>query len=311
MVKYHSTFSISAAVLATALSFDTGALAAPIYGTTFDDFDNGAFSITQEPSPDNWSTNDAYIPATGAGATDTVAQLQGYSTPASTDLWAIVGGSVAVDSALPAERFVPGSFSISVWKPFSSAGLLTGGVNADAIRLDVDFAITSSGVTRPKEDSFSWSFREADGDTIFRLALEPVSASPLDGLALSWYNAAGQETSTPNRISYDSIYKLQVDVSMAGLARDAFTLRITDGFGTTSTILENVTLPEGAAASLAQIGPRWDILDPTADSNGDPTQYGENALVFNNFNVTTVPEPSSALLLAVGAMVGLSRRRRG
>jgi hypothetical protein len=284
------------------------AFATPVYQTTFDNLDSD-FALTQQGAPDLWETNDPYVPATGAGQTEIVAQLAGYSAPANTDLWAILGGLAVNEVPEPGQRAVPGSFSIGVWKPFSSAGLLTGGADAHFIRLEVDFAITSSGLGRPNEDSFSWDFGTASGESIFRLALEPTSTSP-ERLSLKWYNSAGEATQTPNSLAYDAIYHLQVDVALDSASRDAFTVRITDGFGVTSTVLSNVTLPDGAANSLARVGARWDILDPAMDANGHPSQYGANAIVFNDFGIATVPEPATGLLLCGGALCCLGRRRR-
>lgn len=308
MGTHRQGITIAALALASAFVLSNSTQAASIYHSTFDALDSD-YALTQQEAPDLWETNDPYVAGTGAGQIEMVARLAGYSTPEETDLWVVLGGLAANDVPAVAERAVPGSFSVSVWKPFSSDGLLNGDGGANTIRLEVDFAITSSGLGRPEEDSFSWSFADADGNSIFRLALEPAGTVP-ETLALKWYNSAGQVTPTPNSLAYDAIYQLQVEVAMDDPSRDAFTVRIRDGFGVTSTVLNNVALAEGAAASLARIGVRWDILDPAVDANGDPARYGANSIVFNDFSIATVPEPGAACLLTAGALLGIARRPR-
>lgn len=285
---------ICLATLTGVASFGASAFGAPLYSTTFDTFDH-ELALSRQ---DGWVTNDPWVAATNKGQSDIVKQFLGYSLPGG-DQWAALGGL---------SPFAPGAFSISLTHPVASAGLLTGDATANALRLDVAFAITSSATPLLNKDNFGWTFNDAAGNTVFRLALEPNLLT--DGLRIKWYDSEGNVSVTPNSIAYDAIYQLQVDVSLGDDLSDAFTVRLVDGFGAVSTILNNVSLANGATEAIASIGARWDIQDPAADSNGDPTGYGANTILFNNYSVAVVPEPSSALLLGAGALLGLARRRR-
>lgn len=286
--------------LAGTASFAASSHGATIYSTTFDEFDDKTALSRQG----GWVTSDPFVPARNAGQSDVVQDITHYSGVPG-DHWGLLGG-LSTDT--------PGSLSISLTRPFSSAGLLTGDSTAYILRFDVDFAIASAGISGGKQDNFSWVFNDAAGNTVFRLALEPDRSKPdptlADGLRLKWYDSEDNVSVTPYSLAYDSIYQLQVDISLADSTRDAFTVKLTDGFGKTTTLLNDVSLAAGAAASLAAIGPRWDIHDSMLDGSGNPSAYGVNSVLFNNYSISVVPEPSSALLLGAGALLGLARRRR-
>lgn len=287
------SFSLTAAC---ALASGATSQAAPIFSTTFDNLDRN-LALSQQ---DGWFTNDPYASSTETGQSDVVAPVTFYSATTG-DYWGILGGL---------SPFKPGLFSVEIARAFSSAGLLTDSFETNTLRFDVDLAITSSGVPRPNRDSFGWSFNDANGDLLFRLALEPNSAVAADGLRLKLYNADDEETITPNSIAYDAIYGLQVDVSLADASRDALTVRLLGSSGVFSTVLDDVDLPNGAAAAVAQIGANWDITNLSADVNGDPDAYGANSMLFNNYGVAVVPEPGAVLLLGLGSVLAASRRHR-
>jgi len=266
------------------------ASAANVFSTSFDGYSN----VNALSAQNSWETNDVYVSASSSGQTDVVGLIGGYSQTVN-DYWALLGGLNGNNPQLA---------SILVYRPFSSEGLLTGGLTDSTLRFEVDFSVSSSVTPRPAEDAFGWSFRDSTGTQLFRLAFEPQAGA---SLRLKYYDGANTGTTTAFSLPYDSIFGLTVDVSMGNATQDTLSVSLTDGFNVTSQVLSGLSLPNGIAGNIAQIAARWDITNAIG---GPQTGYGLNSMIFNDYSVSAVPEPGTAGALLIGATAfGLRRRR--
>ena len=197
-----------------------------------------------------------------------------------------------------------GSFAGGIGALFSSPSVL----NVDLIhsysapvagtKFDVDFDIEQSSVSFPNRDSFGWSFKSGASD-LFRVAFEPGAAGRLE---VAWYDSSNvRHTITPasQDIFYGGLYHLEAVFSAAG-ADALFTATLTGA----NPFSWSGTLTGAGSANLSAFGADFDVSGATGD------QAGDNFMLFDNLSITTVPEPSGALLSGVFAAGLLLRRRR-
>jgi hypothetical protein len=288
---------ILAAGAAVLVLSGVAAQAEVLYAPNFNDFSRN-LRLTQQ---DSWLTNDPYVASETAGETALLQLITGYSDPVGSENWAMLGGFSLPDGQ------EPGVFSPSASRLFSN----TVSALNNTLRFEVDMAILSS--TNGKRDEFSWVFKSADqSTTFFRLGFIPLLDPQLaDFLDMRIYTAANPAGfSSTAYFSYDSDARVTVDVNLADAVRDAVTVRVTDLQNVTETVFNNVTVPNNTASGVQRIAAQWDIKDPAVDANQNPSAYGTNAMIFDNYSVSAVPEPGTAALLLGGfALLGLRRKR--
>lgn len=283
-------------VLALLSAWSLSALAATtIYSTTFDNLISGDSLSGQ----DGWMTNDPYNPATNAGGSNSVSVIVGYSQSTS-DYWAALGGMT---------NQPPGRQNVTLFRSFSTAGLLNTQPGKNTLQLDTELSIASSSVTRNFSDSFGWEFDGSSGSQIFRLEFVPASTAGY--LDVEWFNASNKLTDTRQLFPYNSIYNLSIGLTDSGSLGDTVNVTATDTAAKPQsyTLIKNGQLAAGSAAGVASIAARWDVTDPT-QANGALTNYGDNSLFVNDYSVSVVPEPGTAALLLVSAPALLRRRKR-
>jgi hypothetical protein len=78
---------------------------------------------------------------------------------------------------------------------------------------------------------------------------------------------------TPFTIGYNAIYNFVVDVALGTAANDLLTFRITDttALPVTTTVLSNMPVPDGTAASIGEIA-HGGTFPSAANANGDPNR---------------------------------------
>ncbi len=154
------------------------------------------------------------------------------------------------------------------------------------ITFRVDLAFINSGACEPGQtpgidcfpgrDAFGWTFRDAGGAELMRVAFEPT---PLNRMEIVWYDGSGTRISTDKDLFYGATYSLRVHFEAVG-PDIVFNAAIHSG----STLSFQGTLAGKSGATLDSIGFDFDV------SGATPGEAGDNMMVFNRLSV--IPEPA-------------------
>ncbi len=227
----------------------------------FIDLGNGTYREVDPPfavtsSPHDWVTTDA-------SEGDSVIQVTGFREYAG-DRSAIVGGLVGL---------TPSSTNIELWEP-----LIQGNFT-----FIVKFSITPSDVSRPANDTFSWTFRNTVGDLLFQIRFDPKTTGfqpdPVHKLDVNWVdsnlNVHPPDDLSKSVIIRNTTYILRVD---ANFQVGIFTAFVTEPVTNRQVTLTGI-MPLGG--SLGRAAATWQL-----DSNS-VMNYGSNSMVFDNYTVST------------------------
>lgn len=159
------------------------------------------------------------------------------------------------------------------------------------------FSVEPSTSEFPGRDSFGWTFRDSESDSLLSISLEPNPLFP-DRLQVVWYDNADVRTATGYDLFYSGAYDLSVAIVGSG-ANASFSATITG----MEALPFTGSLNGAAGATLSTFGASI-ARDPSA------AEYGDNYLIFDNVSLTVIPEPASAMLAAMGLLFAAGRRRR-
>jgi hypothetical protein len=163
-----------------------------------------------------------------------------------------------------------------------------------------DFAIASSDEEFPGRDGFGFSFRDVGNNNLLTISLVPVASVDNDAYQVRYTIGANAQQNAmdvnddPMFIYHNGLYSLDLLFTPNG-ANPTFSATIT---GTNSQTFSDVATGLGSS-NISRFGAEWNVL---------PGQAGTNHLVFDN--VSLIPEPSSALLIALTGLGFVTRRRR-
>lgn len=231
---------------------------------------------------------------TGAGGSDSVSWVFGYSAPGG------ASGTLGV--------FEPVSTPIFVRRDFlpMDTGVYT---NISAMFV-AEFAILEMDAPNGLDDTFVFDLRDA-GSSVSLLSFSmQAPASPGFDYTLSSTDASG--LSAQWSLSYDAVYRMEIE--LAGNLWTGALFGVSDPSGSRDISFlgdfDGGTLANGLeATNLDSLEVSW-ILD-----SGDVQDLGTIALVVNEFTVTStgevIPEPSTwALLLGALLAAGLYQWRQ-
>ena len=282
-----------AALVAAVLSFSPLAHGQG-YSTTFDGYTTGSLS-----GQNGWDTNDPYVgtdttgaPGSEIGQSDFVGIITGYSSTA-TDDWAYLGG-------LDRSSVVPGHSTVYVYNNFAATPL----TGLSSYAFNVDMSVYPGGSPYTTLDQFAWTFGTAATPNLFSVNFVPNSNS-VDAVRYS-VNGGGLVT-TGNGIVTNSIYHLTVNVNVVA---KTFSISVTPTGGTALTLASNISLGTIDASTVTQVAATWTLANTAADASGGYSGAGSNSLIFNNYSVGAVPEPSTWALVGIGGLLLLAVRRR-
>jgi hypothetical protein len=232
--------------------------------------------------------------STDQNQADAVQSFTGWGTAGSN--WAAIGGGISSTPGGP--TIAPSTGNVQLWTPLSEQD----------VDFNVNFGITlSTGATASTgsaQDTFGWTFRTATGSELFAILFEPSTTSGT--LNVYTQSSTGALLPTGLSISTGAIYTLNL---LTNLGANSFQANLSgDG---TSFPINFANIPAGTT-SIGAIAATWDLSDLTTDpTTGDLTDYGSNMMLFDDYTVESVPEPSS-VVLAIGGLLGIAglRRRR-
>ena len=187
--------------------------------------------------------------------------------------------------------------TLSTSQPYTYHNVNTPFIQDYLTTFSVEMVIRDSSNTAPDRDGFGFRLENSSGDNLFSLEFDPISQSGAPSGStrfdtVSWSSGA-TTGSTPYLLQEDSRWKFDIVFYGSGVNDIGFMATLT---GVGSVNFSGV-LPGVASESITRMGAFWDA----GGSSGD------NYMQFDN--ISLVPEPSSALLIALGAAVTLRRKR--
>ena len=253
------------------------------YSTTFD-ANQGYMGGNTLSGQNGWDTNDNNQP-------DYVGTVSNYSVPAS-DFVGYLGGLGLSNSVVPSVT------PVYLYRPFTLG-------TTSAYAFNVDMAITRSGATYPTNESFGWTFRTSGGANLFSVDFVPTTANDSNNarttLAVRYTVNGSAQVSPGNGFLSDAYYHLTVSVNVAA---KQFSISLTPTGGTAMVLASGISLGTNDPSTVAQVAATW---------NDNVANPGANTMIFNNYGVTLVPEPSTWVMLGLGVVgftVMLRRRAR-
>ena len=211
------------------------------------------------------------------------------------DKWAVIGGFGA-----------PSATSTELWSP----------VKTPFEYFSVNFGITASSIGQPTNDIFKWTVRDTAGNKLFAITFKYYDAT-----TYAMYLESATGTQTPlsagpgllEAINLGSIYALSFTTD---LQNHSYSGTITP-LSSLSAPLDPVAYPPfsfGAinlpdATDIGAVAATYVLSDPQLDGSGNPTNYGDNLMIFNNYQA--IPEPSTLALVigGLGLLTAVQRRR--
>lgn len=227
------------------------------------------------------------------------------------DGWTVTNGGVGVlDDPLAFVEEVEIADGV-----FSSFGAIGGaydiptGANATVSRafssslgvtsFTMDMGIADSTDDYPNRDAFGITLSNGSGN-VFSINFTPVVALRQTGdvdaeWEISYTVGAGATVPTGLAVLADGLYNLALSFTPSGTGTN-FSLGVTGK--NVFDWSDDIAVSSGTA--ITDFGFSWDLVD-----SGAP---GDNIFLFDN--ISAVPEPTSALLLCLGGILGVARRKR-
>jgi hypothetical protein len=265
------------------------------------------FEVDGQPNYPNggWNSSDPYNPgppATGARSLVQFFNFYTFGIPQDGNNSVLFGG-YANQARKPG---IPNSSIYNNFTPSASA-------SSDVVFFSMDFALYKPAPEfSQNRDSFGITLWDGFGqNSLLEFNFDPKADWLVNdnSYGFSWIRDGQSQTNNPALLSptwifgANSLYRMEVSLSGEFFTAEVKTLNIeTNGIGavTNYSVVQSLTL-----ISSGEIGAGLDVQDFGAISldwhleSGDPQDPGDRFLVINQVSVTTVPEPST-LLLVVG-----------
>lgn len=280
--------SLAAVVLGVAALATPASAQVLSYAPNFDTFSPN-FSLSGQ---DAWTTSDT-------NQSDILGVLGSYSK-SPTDYVAAIGG-IAV--ATPGVG--PSSITTELYRPVDL-------IDPSNVSFSVDMGITNSSSPLTNRDSFAWTFRDGAGNLVGSVDFVPETQGMINTWQINFTNAVGVTTTSTFEFSADGMIHLGVNFSglgtgtpTVGVSFAGYSDWAAGTLGPTFSVFNNVALAGATPSDIASAGATWKI------GGGSPSTYGNNSLIFDNYNLASVPEPSAMLLLVIacGFVAVVAKRR--
>lgn len=169
------------------------------------------------------------------------------------------------------------------------------------------FILADSEPPFVNRDAFSFAFRGSSNENLLKVTMAPTSqsgspqgVSPPRVDQFSWDSAYAAGNSNIGYLSEGQWSIINVLFTPSGASDVAFSVKFFDQINDVFVEAASGTLAGAASQNLETYGFVWTPLDPNNE--------GANNLYLDD--VSLVPEPSSALLVALAGLCFVSRRRR-
>lgn len=270
--------------LALLLALPTVSNAAVIWAEDFEGFDTATFDNIEDQSAGEWVTSPPSDPAFAAYDNDTGVASMGLKALAAGGLDP-AGGATTLASA---------------YSPLS-ASFTPGGAESIAV-FSTYLYFDPNGVAN-LTDSFALTFYNQADDALASMVFK---ASATNGFVAVYRDNMVSQFDTLMLVPNNSAVRLDflIDFSL-----NKWTGTLTpDGSSTAFSMFADVTFTENPAIdpgslNMGSFGIEW------IKESGSPT-WGSNFILADNISLTSVPEPTTALLGGLGMLFLLKRRQR-